>query len=402
MGNRLSMRFRMLAVLASLTLASSAVLADEVGIGTLNAAWLMDRDMHTRWAQACEAVAGKTDAEVTQQQKANLAGLPYCNVHSGIRYDNGGPCGKIEAELQAKRPSSAGGKCRQSKDLFVWDDYLAKIEALRSMVNLMARSGVTMIAFQEVSSSTALSQILPPNWKAYTSHDAKEHPNIPQHVGVAWLEGKHDPKGFDLLRELEDGTTRPLRPGLTFTDNILGEPTEVLVVHLKSGCPTADLTKLGPQPPKVDTASGLAQEPPPCRVLRAQTNVIETWIDARVGRDFILIGDFNRRLPLEKEEPTQEERQGKTHVKQMFPEWNDGQPSGSKLVLTKGQACGEHKYIDNVILSASLNKRVKPGEMKAQPIVMDEKGTPFRASFTSPVAAPSDHCGFWVLMESRR
>lgn len=92
----------------------------------------MDQDMHTRWAQACKAVARKSDAEVTQKQKANLAGLPYCNVHSGIKYDNGGPCGKIEAELQAKRPSSAGGKCRQSKDLFVWDDYLGKIEALRS------------------------------------------------------------------------------------------------------------------------------------------------------------------------------------------------------------------------------------------------------------------------------
>lgn len=401
MQNRISMLVSKLVLVTGFMLAASAGVADEVKIGTLNAAWLMDQEMHARWVSACQTVSGKSGAEVTQQQKTDLAGLPYCNVHSGIKYDNGGPCGKIEAELQAKRPSSAGGKCRQSKDLFVWEDYLAKIEALRSMVELMARSGVTMIAFQEVSSSPALSQILPPNWKAYTSHDAKEHPNIPQHVGIAWLEGKHDPKGFGLLRELEDGTTRPLRPGLTFTDNILGKPTELLVVHLKSGCPTADLTKLGPQPPKVDTASGLAQEPPPCRVLRAQTNVIEAWIDARVGRDFMLIGDFNRRMALENEEPTKEEWEGKTHVKQMFPEWNDDQPPGSKIVLIKGETCGEHKYIDNVILSASLNKRVKPGEMKAQPIILNDNGKPFIASFTSPDAAPTYHCGFWLSMLPR-
>ncbi len=180
----------------------------------------------------------------------------------------------------------------------------------------------------------------------------------------------------------------------------MGKPTELLAVHLKSGCPTANLTKIGPQSPKADTASGVAQAPP-CRVLRAQTNVIETWIDARVGRDFILIGDFNRRLPLENEEPNQEQRHGKTHIKQMLPEWNDDQPPGSKIVLTKGEACGERKYIDNIILSASLNKRVSPGEMKAQPIIVDEKGTPFRASFTSPIAAPTDHCGFWIFMRSR-
>ncbi len=57
-------------------------------------------------------------------------------------------------------------------------------------------------------------------------------------------------------------------------------------VHLKSGCPAGPLTAEGRN----------------CDLLSRQVAPLEAWIEeqARAGRRFGLLGDFNRRFSLEK------------------------------------------------------------------------------------------------------
>lgn len=63
-----------------------------------------------------------------------------------------------------------------------------------------------------------------------------------------------------------------------------GEATQLLSVHLKSGCAYSRLDG------EVDRGQ--------CRLLRRQRGILEEWIDGRAKADerYILLGDFNRQL----------------------------------------------------------------------------------------------------------
>ena len=130
-----------------------------------------------------------------------------------------------------------------------------------------------------------------------------------------------------------------------------GEPREVhlLSVHLKAGCSRDPL----------DTRSEA------CRDLSRQVSALEAWIDAqaRAGRRFAVLGDFNRQLLRERSD-------GK--ARGLWPAIDDGEPPEADLLnaaegqrfrnCTPGQRYSE--YIDFIVLSRSLGQAVVPGSFE--------------------------------------
>lgn len=369
-----------LAVAFACVLAASAVQADSFKMSTFNVAWLMDKPLFERWKGACQKSAG-----------IDVEGLPYCNVHNGIKYEKVGKCADLAKEKLNRRPYQETGPCRESTDLYEWPLYERKLEALHAMVRELDDAGVTLIAFQEVSSTAALQQILPQGWSGHTSHDEPKRPNIPQHVGVAWKTGVHSPRGFSLVSDLTNVTDRPLRPGLVFSDKILGRDAQFLVVHLKSGCPGNRIT------PKTGSTQALSAE---CAILGQQAQILQQWIDDRDGKDFVVLGDFNRLLR-DGSQPKSPQNPAKESVDQMFALLNGYKASGTKVVMARGQTCGPHPGIDNFLVSAELSRRVALGALSAQPLIRGEDGVAFERSTDQPVPAPSDHCAMWVALKRK-
>lgn len=133
-----------------------------------------------------------------------------------------------------------------------------------------------------------------------------------------------------------------------------GEPHEIrlLSIHLKAGC-----------------ARGPLNLREPCRQLARQVASLEAWIDAqaRAGRLFGVLGDFNRDL-LAETTPAG----GRGAVSGMWPELDDGDPPEADLVnaaegqrfvnCTPGQSYSG--YIDFIVLSRSLGARIVPGSFE--------------------------------------
>lgn len=125
----------------------------------------------------------------------------------------------------------------------------------------------------------------------------------------------------------------------------------LMAVHLKSGCPQGALT---------DTRN------PDCATLARQLPLLEQWIDAqaRAGRRFGLLGDFNRRISLEQGGA----RDPDGRPLNMWAEINDGEPPDAALTAVtlnapfiKCIATDEFdSYIDLIMLGRKLAADVVP------------------------------------------
>jgi 5'-nucleotidase (lipoprotein e(P4) family) len=120
----------------------------------------------------------------------------------------------------------------------------------------------------------------------------------------------------------------------------------LMSVHLKSGCPAGPLTAEGRN----------------CDLLSKQVEPLEAWIDAeaRAGRRFGLLGDFNRRFGLEKG-PARDAQGRQVNV---YSEIDDGDPKAARLVdVTRRErfrpctsASPYRDYIDTILLGRDLSK----------------------------------------------
>lgn len=396
-------------VAAAMATASLTVSA-QAGIATWNLGWLMDAKTHARWAKGCQAIGWQTEDELKKQGKAlpaELAGLPYCDVHDGIDFTRKQACAQAMGPVLKNRPNnldSADAKCRVSPDLADWQQYEIKLRTLKEPFAAMDKDGVTLIGLQEVFGDEAVRQILPPGWDARTSATLADAPRIPQHVGLAWKTSAHTPRDFKPVMALSAIGTRPLRPGMQFTLDIASKPVDGLVVHLKAGCRSPQLDK--PNRPSEKDA---------CPILAQQVPVIEQWIDDRVGRDFVLIGDFNRTLLKELEQFPQPDsaRFGRTPAGQaqwVAPEWNDNQPQGSIVIVvphvtkTNGTLvagdffCAQTTGIDHVILSPSLLQRMKPDKQQFELVPAGYKLNGKRLPVGKTTVPPSDHCARFIRL----
>jgi 5'-nucleotidase (lipoprotein e(P4) family) len=122
----------------------------------------------------------------------------------------------------------------------------------------------------------------------------------------------------------------------------------LMSVHLKSGCPQGPLTAPGRN----------------CDLLSKQVAPLESWIEteARAGRRFGVLGDFNRRFSIEQGSA----RDADGRQLNVLKEIDDGDPPASKLTLITTQArfkpCtkdSEYKeFIDNILVGRDLAKDV--------------------------------------------
>jgi hypothetical protein len=437
-----------LAALAAALLCSSVTTAQPVGVATWNLNWLMDRAAHARWVSTCASHGWPTSADgLAPEARRELLALPYCNVHNGMAWPPESCASDAEGWPQQARYSPRH-PCRESADLVDWTHYEAKLASLRRSFLRLAAEGVQVVALQEVHDDAAVRQILPPGWSVRTSRGLPGSPDVAQQVGVAWAPGI-DPDGFTAYGKLaESGVPgRPLRPGFVFRLPIAGRPVEVLVVHLKAGCRSRvidDPLRGNDRPERLDAIAS------DCAMLRNQVPALEGWIDARAGRDFVVIGDFNRSIFQEpvKDRPGRPTRLDGTSVASpngpcelvreglryrarcpvrtgaLFPELNDDDPPGAALwraVFTdlkggriraggpgdcsirsvrparKGDADLTHDGIDHVLLSESLKRRLSRGALELRLLpYLDVDGQPLR--MTPERAFPSDHCPHWVVL----
>lgn len=160
-----------------------------------------------------------------------------------------------------------------------------------------------------------------------------------------------------------------------------GTASEITVmnVHLKSGCPAEPLTD-----EKIEA----------CATLARQLGPLEAWIDtqARAGRRFALMGDFNRRFSIERGGA----RDAQGRPLNVWAEINDGEPAGASLVdVTRGAKFTKcvaddpyDQYIDTVLLDKTLAARILPKSF-------------IRVTYTREDAirhALSDHCPVGVAL----
>jgi endonuclease/exonuclease/phosphatase family metal-dependent hydrolase len=129
----------------------------------------------------------------------------------------------------------------------------------------------------------------------------------------------------------------------------------LMAVHLKSGCPDGPMTK-------ADDSD--------CATLALQLPFLEQWIDAqaRAGKRFGLLGDFNRRISLEQGGA----RDVDGRQLNLWPEINDGDPPDAALTAVtlsapfrKCVATDEYdSYIDLIVLGRKLAADIIPGSFQ--------------------------------------
>lgn len=237
------------------------------------------------------------------------------------------------------------------------EDFTAMREAARPFTDT-----ADVIAFQEVESAAAAQRIFPADafdivieTRTGSTRNARcrgrsDQRLTRQAVGFAIRKGLRYERHPDVTAlQLGDPD---LRGGVDVTLYPAGQaPLRLLVVHLKSGCPTG-------------------REREACDTLFRQLPVVERWIDARAaeGVRFAVVGDFNRRLA-QAGDP-------------FWAEIDDGEPAGADLRLAAGArrpACDPRysDFIDHIVVG---------GRTRVNPDGFDE----WRIG---PQEAPvSDHC----------
>jgi len=426
---------------AGCCLAAAIASAQSFGVATWNLTWLMDAPTHDRWASTCRKHGWPTAATaLPAAARAELAGLPFCDVHNGMAFPREGCASERDGWPRSAR-YPPDHPCRQTADLADPAAYARKLAALRAMFARLDASGVRLVALQEVFDANAVRAVLPPQWSVVTTRELAGTPSIAQHVGVAWR-APAAVRDVRAVTSLADSgfADRPLRPGLSFTVDVGGKPVRALVLHLKAGCRSRDLD--APLTAK-DAALTTARQDTvvtDCAILRYQLPALEAWIDANAARDFALLGDFNRTLAREPvadsatyrtrldgtsaRDPlgtcTIARRAGRatirctTRTRAMFPELNDGAPAGAVLwrarpakgggsaatcTLASGHSNLAHNGIDHVLVSASLKNRLTPAALVLEVVNYTEDGAPLRLE---PAAAqPSDHCPHVVMWAPR-
>lgn len=253
----------------------------------------------------------------------------------------------------------------------------------RRLAELVALRDVDVITVQEVQNAAALRSVLPTGYRVACFTSRRDAQNLGFAVRDS-LAASIDCREVTPLSLEEDASTeRPLRRGLALGITVGDTRITLLAVHLKSGCPG------GP----MDAPNRAA-----CRSLQRQAAPLEAWIEAqaRAGRPFMIVGDWNRDLEAEirggyaartgSVSPTATVVAGE--VRNLWPEINDGDPPDSEMALVSmdrsaasSRAC--HRNLDQIAVSATLMAMLAPSSL-------EDGRLPARFE-TRPVAA-SDHC----------
>jgi endonuclease/exonuclease/phosphatase family metal-dependent hydrolase len=159
------------------------------------------------------------------------------------------------------------------------DVHLRSPEDFIRLAAYAQKLAASIIAFQEVDGPEAAALVFDPAIYSIATIDEP----IVQRVGIAVRKPLTLRKNPDLTAlDVEAGEKYRLRDGLDVSVTLpAGQTLRILVVHLKTGCQTDDLTHT---------------QRPQCALLARQIPPLLAWISARQaqGIPFLLLGDFNR------------------------------------------------------------------------------------------------------------
>ncbi|MGI4718188.1 MAG: hypothetical protein ACRYGO_00475 [Janthinobacterium lividum] len=346
-----------------------------IGVASFNMAWAGTQQDFDQHAKVCSAVSwcdtrpkrgpggARPDEAAVQAARQcvadteRLAGGPAQAAMSV-------PCNAYLGRGDKAPPTSA--------------DYAAKLAGLQATIaGLVETQKVGVIAFQEVRSAEVVKQVLGKYADRFDVCDAP-HEGF-QTVAFAW-DRKLGQTGAQcsVNRELAvsdnpaDKEARKVRPGLALELQWPRRRLAFLNVHLKSGC-----ANIVPTP--IYQARLLDDPAPACVVLNRQVAPLERWLDsvAQTSPDFVLLGDFNRRIDEEAAARIAPEQvrvdgskpagvpnadaSGKVATRYLWQELNDGVRSLQQVPLTGvDQGCRGFSGLDHIVLSGPLAARQAP------------------------------------------
>jgi 5'-nucleotidase (lipoprotein e(P4) family) len=203
-----------------------------------------------------------------------------------------------------------------------------------------AQLDADIVALQEVDGPDAAAEVFPGYDYCFSSRGHTQKNGFAIRRGLPFrCEPEYLPLSVD--NAVRNGVVATFFPG---TDHEF----RLMSVHLKSGCPAGPMTAPGRN----------------CELLSRQVAPLEEWIEAeaRAGRRFGVLGDFNRRFTIEKGPA----RDAQGRIQNFYAEIDDGEPAASKLTNITAKAkftpCttdSEYReYIDTIVLGRDLAKTV--------------------------------------------
>ncbi|MBK8185234.1 MAG: endonuclease/exonuclease/phosphatase family protein [Candidatus Competibacteraceae bacterium] len=343
MQNRL---FKRWAAPLVLFLLSGALQARELTVMTWNLGWHMDGALFNQWLDACSGrfVRDRNDGLWKPNPNGPATGWQLkWGRDAPIQWDIARlpPCDVYQENRRIVPPTAAAYAKRRHQ-----------------LAEVIQRQAPDVIAFQEVSGTAAVLEILPDGGRDYQVCSYEGY--SVQRLAFAWRRTLGDAAEpcvayAPLSLPARPPEDRP-RPGLTLGLRVDGQLLRFLNLHLKSGC-VSPLESADP-----NGRGQLAGDNSPCLVLQEQLQPLEAWLEQQSqGADrLMMLGDFNRNLAQEAERPPSEAvrpvgnatdpyRPG-VRSSNLWRELNDGQPSASKLALVPIRCPG---------LSASLCEAAK-------------------------------------------
>ncbi len=348
----------------------------QIGVASFNMGWAGSQQDFDQHAAVCKAVSwcdtrprrqpGQTSitddaVRVARQCAADTERLAGGPAQAAMMV----PCNAYQGRGSMAPPSSP--------------DYAAKLAGLQATIaNLIDTQGVRVIAFQEVRSADVVRQLLGRHAERFGVCDAK-HEGF-QTVAFAWDRSLSpqagvctEEKGLAVSDNPADPAARKVRPGLALELQWPERRISFLNVHLKSGC-----ANIVPTP--TYQARLLDDRAPACQVLNRQVAPLERWLDGVAARspDYVLLGDFNRRIDEEADAPIQpaqvridgsspagvppQDASGKVATRYLWQELNDGTRSLKQVPLSGTEsACRGFSGLDHIVLSGALAARQPAG-----------------------------------------
>lgn len=318
-----------LALAAATLFAAAAAHAAPLKVATWNLGWHLDRELAASWIAACSrpfALDGDTWKPVAQAGEGTRPGwqLPW-GRNAPVEWDIGTlpPCDIY----QAARP----GETQRSVVPVTEAQWAQRVARIGTVIRDQIQPDV--IAFQEVSGEKAIRELLGKNWRicAYDGHKV-------QRLAIAWKASLGEGRcTVDWPLSLPERPLREqVRPGLSLTLQVDGQPVSVMTVHLKSSCvsPMDDQSR-------TPGRGQLDGEESNCRHLQQQVRPLEAWIETQAaanGNRIVVLGDFNRNLGHEASEPSDSPVRIGERTRNLWRELNDGSPT---LELLSPQCEGE-------------------------------------------------------------
>lgn len=213
-------------------------------------------------------------------------------------------------------------------------------EDYASLRNYAAELRADIVALQEVDGPEAASLVFPGYDFCFSKRAHTQKNGFAIRRGLPYrCEPEYEPLSVD--NAVRNGVVATFFPDTN-------QEFTLMAVHLKSGCPAGPLTAPGRN----------------CDLLSRQVAPLEAWIEeqAKAGRRFGVLGDFNRRLSIERGPA----RDAEGRQLNLFAELDDGEPPASKLTdvtaKRKFVPCttdSEYReYIDTLLLGRDLAKLV--------------------------------------------